>query len=1154
MSKEKNDNENVSGSIEEQSEESQSDNSQSKEDNQSTSRKRKKTRRGKPIQNQLKKFSLFYSNCRGLKSKSRSIRDIIDEKEPTIICLVETHLQEKEQVDKEVIEGYEPFTINHTSDSGGIFIGVKKTLRNVTTEVHRYKEMGQSLWITIDNGKVNLRIGVIYAPQETNTRKNQLNLMYKDIEKQISIANSNNQKLLLLGDFNCKVGSIINNNNAKVSVGGRLLLKLASKKELTILNSTDLCNGLWTRIEKEKKSVIDYIITRSKDVPNIISMEIDEEREYPVYRTIKEKNESRKVYSDHNSMFLSSNWLQESNINPLSYSISVKGYKDFRKKIQERNVSKLLSGSNYQEQFDSWTKEIEWIAKSVEKKKKCKGRNIKKWIKVKRGLRSSLKGKQSKDTIKLLKRRLKLIDEHIEEEEKLNHANKIRGIVQKLRINGGVNGPNMWKVRDAIKSKKGETPTAVADEKGNLLEKREDILKRYQQYFHELLTKKEAEDEEEQKIEEEVNIRFEDILAKAKHSKPPEISAEEVDKAVKKNKRRKARDRQGWRGEWLLEGGAEMRKSLVILYNQIQYNSWIPEQWNMIRIKALHKKGPKKDLENKRGIFLANILYKTFERIIIARNEAQIERMLSNHQCGARKGLSTADNLMVVSAMIERNRCLGRNTYIFFADAVKCFDKLWLKNCLLNMNKAGFPLYDTALLYHLNHKATISVDTPSGETDDFTVYDVVKQGTISGPLICCAEVDQINKVNEIVAVPYGPEVMIGMPEYVDDVSTVGEGQDIRNGIRNCREMEKFKFSYGLIKTKYMIIHTGKDTPEIIDEQVKQGSVEETKEYPYVGLWINQNGNLSSHIQCIKQKVKSSLTELMNTGHESKVGMEAIRVKLKLYSSTTIHAMVYRLEVWEGTTPKEYQEFERIQANCLRKILNLPCSTPYIGILMETGFWPVEQYVWYRKLMLYHNIIHSKDTRLSKIIWQQQYKYNMPHSFNSNVQILGKYLEVNCHPSHVALVLKSQWKKLVKESINKYTLEKFQPMLQSMTKVRFLKRDQLERKLYVEKCSSYLTQKIMLVRLNMNKTKENFRGKQDNSKCRLCSKDKETTEHLLGCSAMGTNTIDTTYLNQVDDIQMWKEIVDRVERFERAIDELECDENTEQREEDLQMQQ
>ena len=123
------------------------------------------------------------------------------------------------------------------------------------------------------------------------------------------------------------------------------------------------------------------------------------------------------------------------------------------------------------------------------------------------------------------------------------------------------------------------------------------------------MTKKEAENEEEEKIEEEVNTRFEDNIAKAKHSNPPEIPVEEVDNAIKKNKRRKARNRQRWRDEWHLEGGAEMRKSRAILFNQIQYNTCIPEQWNMIRIKALHKKSPRKGLENIRGIFLAIILY-----------------------------------------------------------------------------------------------------------------------------------------------------------------------------------------------------------------------------------------------------------------------------------------------------------------------------------------------------------------------------------------------------------------------------------------------------------------------------------------------------------------------------------------------------------------
>ena len=98
-----------------------------------------------------------------------------------------------------------------------------------------------------------------------------------------------------------------------------------------------------------------------------------------------------------------------------------------------------------------------------------------------------------------------------------------------------------------------------------------------------------------------------------------------------------------------------MINSLVILYNMIQSTMWIPEQWNSIIIKSLHKKGPKKDLTNKRGIFLANILYKTFERIILARNEECVDEMLSSHQCGGRKGFSTSDNIMVLSALVERN-------------------------------------------------------------------------------------------------------------------------------------------------------------------------------------------------------------------------------------------------------------------------------------------------------------------------------------------------------------------------------------------------------------------------------------------------------------------------------------------------------------------
>ena len=35
---------------------------------------------------------------------------------------------------------------------------------------------------------------------------------------------------------------------------------------------------------------------------------------------------------------------------------------------------------------------------------------------------------------------------------------------------------------------------------------------------------------------------------------------------------------------------------------------------------------------------------------------------------------STMDNIVIVHAITEQRRIENRNTYVFFADAVKCFD------------------------------------------------------------------------------------------------------------------------------------------------------------------------------------------------------------------------------------------------------------------------------------------------------------------------------------------------------------------------------------------------------------------------------------------------------------------------------------------------
>ena len=84
----------------------------------------------------------------------------------------------------------------------------------------------QNLWILLDKNRSKIRIGVIYAPQENVTSKNELKVMCNNISKQISIAQEERQQVLILGDFNAKVGTFIEDNKPTVTKGGRELMKM----------------------------------------------------------------------------------------------------------------------------------------------------------------------------------------------------------------------------------------------------------------------------------------------------------------------------------------------------------------------------------------------------------------------------------------------------------------------------------------------------------------------------------------------------------------------------------------------------------------------------------------------------------------------------------------------------------------------------------------------------------------------------------------------------------------------------------------------------------------------------------------------------------------------------------------------------------------
>ena len=115
-------------------------------------------------------------------------------------------------------------------------------------------------------------------------------------------------------------------------------------------------------------------------------------------------------------------------------------------------------------------------------------------------------------------------------------------------------------------------------------------------------------------------------------------------------------------------------------------------------------------MDNKIGFFLTNILSKLYEKVLDLLTTEKVK--INEHQCGGQKGCGTIDDMIMMRAVIYNNRRLNRKTYCCFADAYKCFDKLWLKDCLVELWRAGMREREVYMLYEMNKESHIVIETP----------------------------------------------------------------------------------------------------------------------------------------------------------------------------------------------------------------------------------------------------------------------------------------------------------------------------------------------------------------------------------------------------------------------------------------------------------
>jgi hypothetical protein len=520
-----------------------------------------------------------------------------------------------------------------------------------------------------------------------------------------------------------------------------------------------------------------------------------------------------------------------------------------------------------------------------------------------------------------------------------------------------------------------------------------------------------------------------------------------------------------------------------------------------MRIKVLTKNKKKKmEMEYKRGLFLTNIISKCVEKILLNRRQETIKEYMQPFQNGGTKKRGPCDNLFIANNVIEDFRDRKENLYLLFADLEKCFDKLHLKDCIIEIVEAGVPVEEAIFIYEMNQNVEAEVDTPVGVTKKIFIEEAVRQGTVLGPPLCGVSTNRLNKMGKNGAIVLN-KTEIRSPIFVDDILGMGGRKEVENvgeKMKGLEKTKKFQFNNKAGKTEILAMKfSKKEEVEEVKIEVRKGKIGRTESYKYLGDHYNKTGCNIHKIQKRMVKAKYMAYEVKRMGSVKRVGKAATKVRLMLMEVILKPTLLANTETWCKVGEKEAEEWKKWQYMILRILMEQKMGTPYWGIIAETGSWPYQYIVVYKMFMFAHNLINSDESRIARKILIEQSKIKTRNYYNTLKTIADK-LGVDASVKNLQQITKSQWKTTLKQTINVQILHDIKKETETKTKMRFVNKETMEPELYVKHLSMKEVSTIMRLKLNMVETKGNF-PKGDDRTCVMCGEADETTEHLFLCT-------------------------------------------------------
>ena len=959
--------------------------------NRNHSRKHKNVRRGNRKNRSCKKgndkgtpikVNIAFNNVNRAKPRLYDIRKLICEQNIDIFGIDETFLENDECIN---VNGYKWYGKNRSGKGGG-GIGMLVSEKIVVVDdniCNSTSDNYERLWIRVKISDIFINVCVTYFPVEgtdSELTDDLYNQLLSEVIQLENGCNDENPHILIMGDFNGRIGDKIYGGDPVLNSNGKRLLNFCNDASLDIVNCSRKCHGKITWFRHPFSSCIDYFLSSNILDSYIEKMIVDEERNFH-------------LGSDHNVLFLH-----------LKFNPCVRPKSDVGRGCKTWDISHDQDWSLYQksisDNFDQWDatnfndvntlwnswKETlisialdnigckqasktgkQWWDKSIDKaiqerKRACK--EHRRWCKE--DSQDKEKGDALWEDYKLKKIRAKNLIQ-----QKITEMRVDRSV--KIAQAGGPSCKDFWKELRG-KKKRDEFNSLKIPNSNEITTDKKVIKASVMSYWNTLGKMNRELNDNDMSIKTHVSNVRKGFNGECNIDVPNVLNNmhftfKEVKDSICRAKNNKAPGLDSITNELLKNGGDALINSLTDMFNRFLFLENSPVDWNKGIIVPIFKKGNKNDLNNYRGITLTSCVSKIFNRLVCDRISGFIENndILTEVQGGFRKDHRCDDHIFTLKSIIATRSAEKKSTYLAFLDFRKAFDTVWREGLLSIAWNIGIRGKVWNVLDNLYKNVQCNVKLGDIETDLFDIDEGLKQGCVLSPVLFCIYINELTKMfhDENVGISIF-DVKINCLFWADDVVLIADNEtDLQKMLNIAGNFsERWKLDFNHSKSNVVIVGKRKDDNKIWN--LGNSRITEVDHYKYLGFHISRN--LSDHVH-VNEMIKKGnrLIGYIKSIINSHDNFNRVYYGNILWKTLALPAINYACSV-SSYSASDYKRLENLQLQMARSILRAPRNTPSVTLLGDLGWDTIENSHKICKIKYFDRLINMNSHRWPKLLF------------------------------------------------------------------------------------------------------------------------------------------------------------------------------------------